>query len=44
MFEEAAIARKDSITTPTAKSEHPPGSERKSSFSPLVGFVVTIFN
>ncbi len=39
MFEEAAIARKDSLATPT-KSEHIHGSERRDSLSPLVGFVV----
>jgi hypothetical protein len=43
MFEEAAIARKDSVVTPT-KHEHGHGSERRDSVSPLVGFGFRKFN
>ena len=42
MFEEAAIARKDSVSTPTVKPEHvhQHKSERRDSVSPLVGFLI----
>ena len=43
MFEEAAIARKDSLVTPP-KTEHTPGHERRNPFASFVSFVFRKFN